>query len=426
MSTLQSSRRARTDTASTPTSAPTPAPTEVTEASASAWRIVTVREMVVKLRDRNFIISTIVLLVLLAGSFGIQAFMLNRSSTTTVAVSSDAASQIIDESQSAARNAGLSIDIRASVVDSSSAVDAAVRSGDADAGLIESNGVWRLVGDSDRNTTVDTWVRQTLRNDAVAANAVAAGTTIEQLDAGSNVQYDLLNPDGDHRYETSRISGTVFGLLFYIAALIFGTAIANSVVEEKLNRVVEILSAAIPIRQLLVGKVVANTILAVGQVILLAALGGAGLVLTGNSDLLSQMTAGVGWYVAFFLVGFVALASLWAVVGSLATRSEDIQSTSPPMTVLTLGIFFLGIFTTGGVLKVLSFVPLLSTIAMPSRVISGDASWVEASASLVISLVGCWAIIRLAERMYRNSLMQTGHRMSYRQALRSDDAGQPA
>lgn len=150
---------------------------------------------------------------------------------------------------------------------------------------------------------------------------------------------------------------------------------------------------------------------------LLSALGAVGLIATGNTSLLADIAAGAVWFLIFFLVGFVTLACLWAVVGALATRSEDIQSSSTPVTILVMGIFFIGIFATGTVAQGASYVPLVSTIAMPTRVVSGDASWWQALLSLLISAVAAYAVIRVAERMYRGALLQTGSRSTYRQAL---------
>src|SRR5690606_21276403 len=63
-----------------------------------------------------------------------------------------------------------------------------------------------------------------------------------------------------------------FGLVFFLSAMTFGSTIAQSVVEEKQTRVVEILLATIPTRVLLAGKIIGTTILALGQVALLLAI----------------------------------------------------------------------------------------------------------------------------------------------------------
>ncbi|WP_265442900.1 ABC transporter permease [Flexivirga meconopsidis] len=387
----------------------------------SVWRIVAAREIAVKLRDRNFLVSTGLMLVLIIVGLGIQVFLGGKSQTKTVAVASPAASSIVTQSGKTADAAGSDLELKAKTVASTQAVDQAVKDGKADAGLVPQGKGWRLIGKSSRNTELATYVGQTVSTQAIARNAAAAGTSLDALQQGAKLQYDLLQPKGDDNTTEARVSAVAFGFLFYLAALLFGMAIANSVVEEKQNRIVEIIASAIPLRQLLIGKVVGNTVLAIAQVGLLAVVAVGGLVVTDNAGLLSTIAGGIGWFLPFFLIGFLALASLWAVVGALATRMEDVQSTSAPMTSLVMAIFLGGILATGGLLKILSFVPLFSTIAMPARVVSGDASWWEPLASLGIAAVGAYYILRMAERMYRSSLMQTSRKLSFRQALAESD-----
>jgi ABC-2 type transport system permease protein len=66
------------------------------------------------------------------------------------------------------------------------------------------------------------------------------------------------------------------------------------------------------------GKVLGNTVLALGQTLLIAVVGLLGLALTGRGHLLAGLGPAVAWYVALFLLGFVSLASLWSVAGPLA------------------------------------------------------------------------------------------------------------
>ena len=73
------------------------------------------------------------------------------------------------------------------------------------------------------------------------------------------------------------ITGIVLGTLFYMVCLMFGMAIAQSVVEEKQSRIVEIIASAIPLRLLLTGKVLGNTVLAFGQMVLFVVAGLIGL-----------------------------------------------------------------------------------------------------------------------------------------------------
>ncbi|GGB30868.1 hypothetical protein GCM10011492_21720 [Flexivirga endophytica] len=383
----------------------------------SVWRLVAVREVSVKLRDRNFLVSTALMLVLVVAAIGIQFAFAGHTDTKKIAVPNATASKLVTAADRMADTADAKLELQPRQADSAKSVTEMVSDGTADAGLVRSGDGWRLIGKSSRNTDVATYLGQAVQQDAVRRNAAASGTTLAQLQKGSQLPYELLAPNDDDE-GAARVGGVVFGMLFYLAALLFGMAIANSVVEEKQNRIVEIIASAIPLRQLLIGKIIGNTVLALGQVVLLSLVGVGGLLVTDNTDLLGQLAPGIGWFVPFFLIGFLALAALWAVVGALATRSEDVQSTSAPMTALVAIVFFGGILTTGVFQAVLSFVPIFSTIAMPARVLAGDAAWWEPLVALLIALAGAYAILRFAERMYRTALMQTSHKLSFRQALR--------
>ena len=393
---------------------------ETTYASThSVWRLVAAREVAVKLRDRNFLVSTALMLVLVVAAIGIQFAFAGHTKTQHIAVQGSAGSSIVVSASGMAKSADAKLALKPVRASSAKDLERRVTSGAVDAGLLRAGDGWRLVGKSSRNTELATYLGQAVQQDAVRRNAAAAGTTLADLQHGAELTYDLLRPSGEDE-GAARAGGIVFGMLFYLAALLFGMAIANSVVEEKQNRIVEIIASAIPLRQLLIGKIVGNTVLALGQVVLLSLVGVAGLLVTDNADLLGQLAPGIGWFVPFFLVGFLALAALWAVVGALATRSEDVQSTSAPMTALVAIVFFGGILSSGVLQTVLSFVPIFSTIAMPARILSGDTAWWEPGVSLLIALAGAYGILRVAERMYRRALLQTSHKMSIRQALRAE------
>ncbi|MFC6712341.1 ABC transporter permease [Branchiibius cervicis] len=386
------------------------------------WRIVAAREMSVKLKDRNFIVSTVVVLALILGTLAVQGYLASRPQTTNVAVLSSSATTVTQQAEKAAHEAGSDkVTFKTSTYADQAAAERAVTDGKADVALLPtSDGGWRLVGKSSKDSAAQTWIPQAVQQDALQRNAAAAGVSLDQLAKGSTVRYDLLQ-SGDDQQSTGKIIGLVFGFLFYIAALLFGMSIASSVIEEKQNRIVEILASAIPLRQLLIGKVVGNTVLALAQVAIFALAGIIGLVATGRRDLLSQVSSGIFWFVLFFVVGFVTFAAVWAVAGALATRNEDLQSTSTPLTMLVVIVFIVGITGKGLFLTIASYVPLFSTIAMPVRVVSGDAAWWEPVVALLIGLAAAYYIVRIAERLYRRSLLQTGHRLSYREALALTD-----
>src|SRR5699024_9269483 len=134
---------------------------------------------------------------------------------------------------------------------------------------------------------------------------------------------------------------------FYLSAIVFGMAIANSVLEEKQNRIVEILATAVPIRQLLYGKVLGNRLLAFAQMGLYELLALVAINFTDLTVDVAWLASASGWFIAFFAVGFIALAAIWAVLGAMASRSEDLQSSTMPVIGLLVAVLFVGMWAKG-------------------------------------------------------------------------------
>jgi ABC-2 type transport system permease protein len=201
-----------------------------------------------------------------------------------------------------------------------------------------------------------------------------------------------------------------------MAALIFGMQIANSVVEEKQSRIVEIIATSIPVRHLLAGKILGNTVLAVLQILLYAGVGLIGMSFTPYGSFIPAISGPVVWFLVFFAAGFVALACLWAVAGALASRTEDLQSTTTPLTFIVMGIFFSSFLLDGTAKVVASFVPPVSAVLMPIRILEEDVPVWQPIAGLALLLLFALGTILVGERLYRRSLLQNQGRVSLKEA----------
>ncbi|MGL5826507.1 MAG: ABC transporter permease [Nocardioides sp.] len=383
-----------------------------------AWLLVAQREVAVKATDRAFLIGTIVTVAIIVGVIVLQALLATRTQEFTVAVTTEA-TRLAEAVRLAAAQ---SDDIKLTVteVDTDGKAKAAVTEEAADAWLHQSGNRWILTTKSEPNDDLADLVGEIVRSQALATNAAAAGTTVEDLERGATLTTTFLEGDAQ-RAQLTAIVGFAFAFLFYLASLMFGIAIANSVLEEKQSRVVEIIATAIPLRHLLAGKILGNVVMALGQLVVYAVVGLIGLAFTEYAPLVPAVSGPVAWFVAFFLAGFVALASLWAVAGSLASRSEDLQSTTVPLTLLTMTILFGGLFLEKSWQTVGSFVPPLSAVLMPIRLVEGDAAWWEAVVALALLLGLAGLTIRVGERIYRRSLLQSGGQVSLRQAWRAQE-----
>lgn len=384
------------------------------------WLTVMMRELAVKVRNRSVLISTAVTLVLIVGGLVASSLLSGTDSGS--------------EHEIAAVGAG-SVEMVEAVDDSLSDDDSAspreatrqeaeqlLDDGDVDAALVHEDGSWVLLGDGSLDPVLEQAVTQSVSSATIAANAASAGTSMDQLAQGSEVRVEQTGEGSDSRdTAASFVLRYVFAMLFYMAAIMFGTAIANSVLEEKQNRVVEILATAIPVRQILYGKVLGNCVMAFAQMGLFA---GAGLLtasLLGLTDDLGWALSASGWFIAFFVVGFAAQATIWAALGALASRSEDLNtSMTPIMTVLVVAMLA-GLMGTGTWLTVASYVPIISSIAMPVRLLEGEAAVWEPFAALAVCGAFGWAMLRIGERVYQRAVFQGGRSLSWRQAMRLED-----
>jgi ABC-2 type transport system permease protein len=393
---------------------------EQTSAGGRPWLIVAVREVVVRVTNRTFLFSTLFTLVFIAGFAAFSAWQAGKTTTYTVAVSTAEGTRLVEQAAATARSTSDALVITPTTVPDEGAVRAAVDRGDIDAWLHQTSTGWTLTSGDAVEASLRAPLEAAVRDAALEDNAAAAGTTVEALERGATLSDDRF--DGQ---TTSRgfVQATTFAfaLLFFMGALMFGQQIAASVVEEKQSRLVEIIATAIPLRALLAGKVVGNSVIAMAQVVLFAGVGLVAVSFTEWSSLLPSLSTAVLWFILFFAVGFLALACLYAVAGALASRTEDLQSTTSPLTTLLMLVYFGSFALTGTALKVASFVPIVSVVAMPGRIIAGDAAWWEPVVALLVMGAFSAVTVVIGEKVYRRSLMQTRGRMSWKQALRTAD-----
>ena len=381
---------------------------------AKAWRIVAEREVRSKFGEKTFIWGFLAMLIV--SWAGVVALDYFGDRDTTYEIGLVGVSKDVTDDLEMTLGEGNKVMGR-EYADRASA-EVAIADGDVDAALVLADDTWTLVADNDVDASLETAVRSTVAADVVTRNAAVQDVDLEALNEGASVRVDLLDPDSD---DVGQRKVVAFGLslIFYLVAILFGMQIAQSVVAEKESRVVEILAAAIPTRALLWGKIAGNTLLALGQVVILVGGGLAIFALLGNRTLLSGVGPAMVWFIAFFALGFVALAALWSAAGALASRVQDIASTTMPLQAVLLAGYMLGAFAEGIVLDIASQVPVLSAIVMPGRLAYDDVALWEILLSLGLNLVAAVLLVRLGARIYDRNLMQTGRKIGLGEALRA-------
>ena len=384
----------------------------------NTWALVAQHDFLVRLRDKTFILSTLFSLAVIAGVFGFQIWNGSQETTFDVAVTP----QSVEMGEALVERAPTIDDkVTIDLTEASTAADAkaAVMDESVDAWLTTAGGGWRLVGKTEVDGQLVSVASDTITQTVIAQNAAAAGTDMATLQKGSAVTTDILDGDASQQ-EIGKMVGFGMAFLFYMASIMFGMYLAMSVTEEKQSRIVEIIATSIPLRHLLVGKLLAAVALAILQLMLYAVVALIGVSFTDLGDMLPSFTTGLAWFLIFFVVGFTMIAAMFAVAGSLASRQEDIQSTSMPVTILTMVMFFGAAFAKGQIVDVLAWIPPFSAILQPMRLVSGEGQWWEALIALVLLIAATGAVILLAERIYRRALMQTSGKLSLKAAWKAE------
>ncbi|WP_341720298.1 ABC transporter permease [Micromonospora sp. FIMYZ51] len=342
-----------------------------------ATRLVAAREIRVKLRDRTFLISTLVFLLIAAAATILPPLL--AGGPPSVAATEAMAGPL--------REAGLEV----RTVPDDAAAEQSVRDGDVDAAVVT--------------------------GPAVLAMTEAPREVVSALSSAPPVQ--LLDPDAVDP-ALAFLVPFAFAFVFFITSQTFGVQIAQSIIEEKQTRIVEILVSAVSVRALLAGKMLAGTLLALGQIALVALVAVAGVAWGGDTGLLSLLAPAIGWFIPFFLLGFVLIAAMWAAAGALVNRLEDIGGVSTPVQLAVMLPFFAVVFLNDNptAMQVLSYLPFSSPTAMPLRLFSGDAAGWELPVSLVLLLVAAVGFLLAGARVYEGSLLRTNGRTSLRTAWR--------
>lgn len=226
------------------------------------------------------------------------------------------------------------------------------------------------------------------------------------------------------------------GMVLYMSLLIFGSQVMTSVVEEKSNRIVEILASSLTPFQMMLGKVVGVGSVALLQIAIWA---GTATLLSSNRGRIVQAlggdaTAAAGFalptmspsllvvFLLFFALGFLLFAALYAAVGSMVNTVQEAQQAQFPVMMFVLAGFF-SVFAlikepNGTMAQVLTYVPMLSPFVVPMRYSISPLPWPELLGSIAATLLGLLAVVWLAARIYRVGILMYGKRASIREVAR--------
>jgi ABC-2 type transport system permease protein len=371
-----------------------------------AISLVAGREIRERLRSKTFVASTLLILALVGISPFLQRFA-NPRPTYTVAVAAPAPAGLAVALQQAARpfdNAR----VRVRVVDSPAAGRVLLEEGQADALLLLADDrlIFKDTIDPKATAVADTAVRA-LRNELPPSPELTTAT---------------LQAPKKQSDEAAILVAYPASIMLFTSLAFYGQWVISGIVEEKNNRVFEVILSTVRARDLLAGKVIGIGALGLAQLMLVAGLAAA-LLAAGVFDAPSQLGADVALVVPWFVLGYALYAVAYAVAGALASNQQNAETAGQPVTYTLITVYFAGYVTLssnpdGLLANLLTVFPLTAPLVLPARsALVGVPLWQHALA-VVLVLGTIYALVRFAGRIYDHGLFHGGSRLSLRAAWR--------
>ena len=270
---------------------------------------------------------------------------------------------------------------------------------------------------------------------------------IENSKTKINIETKIIDAKGevtDSNTEASIGIGFITGILIYMFIFMYGTMVMRGVIEEKTNRIVEIIISSVKPFQLMMGKIIGVALVGLTQFILwilltiiISSFAELFLIdateITNNTDTINQslildeitkLTGGIDLikiffcFIFFFLFGYLMYSALFAAVGSAVDAEADTQQFVLPITIPLILAFILiqpVMDNPDGTLAFwLSMNPLTSPVIMMVRLPFGVDIW-ELVLSMILLILGFIITTYLAAKIYRTGILMYGKKISYKE-----------
>ena len=252
----------------------------------------------------------------------------------------------------------------------------------------------------------------------------------------------MLNPGEDQQMSTVRfIVSLIGGLFIYMLIFLFGSQVMQGVLEEKTNRISEVIITSVSPVNFMMGKIIGIALLGLTQIAIWIVLGGSLLSLSACFNVLpggisaflnhgilqSLMQIGLAkiiiCFVALFIGGYLLYSSLFAVIGVIVNHQEETQQLTMivalPLLIALMTMLSDTIMHPDDALSVaLSFIPFTSPIVMMGRLAYG-VDWWQTIVSLILLVATLIVVMWLTGKIYRTMILYTGTKPGIKDIIRS-------
>ena len=251
---------------------------------------------------------------------------------------------------------------------------------------------------------------------------ISGGMNAEQATDVMNIQItsevDSIGKDQAQNFFYTYIM--IFAL--YMVILLYGQMVATNVATEKSSRAMEVLITSAKPTSMMFGKVIASCL--AGFVQIVAVFGSALIFYNLNKSywgdnmivdsIFNIPPELLGFMLIFFILGFLIYAFMFGAVGSTASKLEDINTSVMPITFLFIVAFFVVMFSMSSgdidntIMKVCSYIPFTSPMAMFTRIAMSTVPWYEIAISIAVLIGSTVGIGVLSAKIYRVGVLLYG------------------
>ena len=388
-------------------------------------KIVAAREIRQRVRGRPFRIATALVVLGVAAAIIIPS-VVGSSTTAPQRVGVIGTLTTRQDAALATAARGLGVAAKFKSVSDRAAADRAVAAGRLD--VVIDDGVSLIVATSiTADDTSDTANLARAFASALGTQAALtrAGLTPRQvatLYAARPVPIAGLHGHPPTTKHSTQAASTVALIVLFLLLSQYLTWTLLGVMEEKSNRVVEVLLAALRPLQLLTGKLIGIGVTVFVQAAVVAVVAVGAAIAVGSDVLHGASGLVLGSTVLWLLVGYAFLSWVYAAAGSLVERQDQVQSLAIPLVIPLVVAYITAISAVSSghsstFLVVLAYLPPTAPFAMSALVALGAVTWWQFALSVLVTLAATVATARLAATVYRRAVLRTGTRVRLREVL---------
>ncbi|MDR1683021.1 MAG: ABC transporter permease [Candidatus Symbiothrix sp.] len=229
--------------------------------------------------------------------------------------------------------------------------------------------------------------------------------------------------------------GMFFTFLIYTFIFAYGAMVMQGVMEEKTNRIIEVIVSSVKPFELMMGKLigiglVGLTQFAIWGALIAVVLGFGSLLMTDiqgfPSEIFTLLLSGnlveiVCFFIVFFICGYLIYASFFAAIGAMVNNPEDAQQFMMPLTIIILFALYTGMYSAqnpDGPLAIWSSLfPFTSPIVMMTRLPYG-VPWWQMTLSIGLLVLTVILMVKLAAKIYRTGILMYGKKPTWSELIK--------